>query len=181
MKIRTYLSALTILGGLTTMANAGPEAFHPGPVFENYGNIADVEVTMPIPEGTEFRVSFDIVDRSEDGEVNRSLVSAARFINMHVAAGIPVEDLHLAMVIHGSATHDVTLDSHYEALFGTHNANAELIEALTGVGVRIIVCGQSAAFNDVGNADLLPNVEMALSAMTAHALLQQDGYTINPF
>jgi len=28
---------------------------------------------------------------------------------------------------------------------------------------------------------LAPGVEMTLSAMTAHALLQQDGYTMNPF
>jgi len=28
---------------------------------------------------------------------------------------------------------------------------------------------------------LLPGVEMALSAMTAHAILQQEGYTLNPF
>jgi len=56
-----------------------------------------------------------------------------------------------------------------------------LIKALTGKGVRIIVCGQSATYYDIENEDLLPNVEMALSAMTAHALLQQDGYTLNPF
>jgi intracellular sulfur oxidation DsrE/DsrF family protein len=43
------------------------------------------------------------------------------------------------------------------------------------------VCGQSAAFNDVTNEDLLPGVHMALSAMTAHAQLQQEGYTLNPF
>jgi len=163
------------------MAQAGSDAFHPGPFFTSYGNIADVEITMPIPEGTVFRVSFDVADRADDGELNRNLVSAARFINMHVANGVAIEDLHLAMVIHGSAVKDVTRDSHYEALFDTHNTNAELIEALTGAGVRIIVCGQSAAYNDVTTADLLPNVEMALSAMTAHALLQQGGYTINPF
>jgi hypothetical protein len=28
---------------------------------------------------------------------------------------------------------------------------------------------------------ILPGVEMALSAMTAHALLLQQGYTLNPF
>jgi hypothetical protein len=33
----------------------------------------------------------------------------------------------------------------------------------------------------VKTEDLLPGVEMALSAMTAHALLQQQGYTFNPF
>ncbi|VVS99449.1 hypothetical protein ERY430_40383 [Erythrobacter sp. EC-HK427] len=33
----------------------------------------------------------------------------------------------------------------------------------------------------VEHDDLIEGVEMALSAMTAHALLQQQGYTINPF
>lgn len=50
-----------------------------------------------------------------------------------------------------------------------------------GRGVRIIVCGQSAAHYEVATGELLPGVEMALSAMTAHALLQQEGYTLNPF
>jgi intracellular sulfur oxidation DsrE/DsrF family protein len=47
--------------------------------------------------------------------------------------------------------------------------------------VRIFVCGQSAAYYDVTTNDLLPGVEMALSAMTVHALLQQQGYSLNPF
>ena len=33
----------------------------------------------------------------------------------------------------------------------------------------------------VAKADLIPGVELALSAMTAHAQLQQAGYTVNPF
>ena len=33
----------------------------------------------------------------------------------------------------------------------------------------------------VANEDLLPGIEVGLSAMTAHALLQQQGYTVNPF
>lgn len=47
--------------------------------------------------------------------------------------------------------------------------------------MRVILCGQSAAASGIERVDLLPGVEMALSAMTAHALLQQDGYTLNPF
>jgi intracellular sulfur oxidation DsrE/DsrF family protein len=56
-----------------------------------------------------------------------------------------------------------------------------LIGALTDAGVRIILCGQTAAYRDISKDDLLPNVELALSAMTAHAQLQQSGYTLNPF
>tara|TARA_Y100000588_G_scaffold170524_1_gene184375 strand:+ start:507 stop:614 length:108 start_codon:yes stop_codon:yes gene_type:complete len=33
----------------------------------------------------------------------------------------------------------------------------------------------------VKQQQLIPGVQMALSAMTAHAQLQQQGYTLNPF
>jgi hypothetical protein len=33
---------------------------------------------------------------------------------------------------------------------------------------------------DIDQEDLLPGVRVALSAMTANALLQQNGYTFNP-
>jgi len=64
---------------------------------------------------------------------------------------------------------------------GAENANAALIKELTENGVEIYLCGQSAAYYGVEKEDLLPNVKMALSAMTAHAILQQKGYTVNPF
>ena len=56
-----------------------------------------------------------------------------------------------------------------------------MLAALMDKGVRFIVCGQSAAYYDVTNDGLLPGVEMALSAMTAHAVLDTEGYALNPF
>jgi len=56
-----------------------------------------------------------------------------------------------------------------------------LIKELTENGVEIYLCGQSAAYYGIEKKDLLPNVRMALSAMTAHAILQQKDYTVNPF
>jgi intracellular sulfur oxidation DsrE/DsrF family protein len=101
---------------------------------------------------------------------------------MHVAHGVPAADIRIAVVVHGSAVRDVSGERIYSAEHGdTRNANAALIEILQEFGVRIIVCGQSAAWYGVDNDGLLPGVDMALSAMTAHALLQQDGYSLNPF
>jgi intracellular sulfur oxidation DsrE/DsrF family protein len=94
---------------------------------------------------------------------------------------VPVENINLAVVVHGGATKDVTNAGYYSEAIGGENANAALIAALVDANVEIIVCGQSAAFNGIANDDLLPGVKMALSAMTAHAVLQDKGYTLNPF
>lgn len=179
MKPLAILTALCASAICSAATLAAPEDFVAGPLLENFGAVASVENQMPIPAGTVFRVAFDVSTPADVGELNRNLVSAARFLNMHAAAGIAPEDLHLAIVVHGGAVQDVTLGSHYTP--GVEPANAELVAALVAHGVQIYVCGQSAAYHDVDAEDLLPGVTMALSAMTAHALLQQDGYTLNPF
>ena len=58
---------------------------------------------------------------------------------------------------------------------------ARFLNMHAAAGVHIILCWQSVAFYGVSHEDMLPGVEMALSAMTAHAILQQEGYTLNPF
>lgn len=170
---RSLLAALAAILAAPATALAGPGDFGPGPVIPEFGQIAAVDNEMPIPAGRAFRIAFDTSTPAEDDGLNPTLTSAARFINMHAAAGVPVENIHLAIVIHGRALHDVATE--------TAGPNADLVGALVEQGVEIIVCGQSAVWYDVGNDALLPGVTMALSAMTAHAMLQQDDYTLNPF
>ena len=143
---------------------------------------AVVETDFKIPKRIQFKILYDTVKTAEPGKVNSTLNTAARFINMHAEAGVPVKNMKLAVVFHGKGSVDLAQNARYEQTYaGAENANAPLIKALTKNGVRVILCGQSAAFYDIGNADLLPGVEMALSAMTAHAVLQQEGYRLNPF
>tara|TARA_R110000868_G_scaffold10654_10_gene51841 strand:+ start:2110 stop:2649 length:540 start_codon:yes stop_codon:yes gene_type:complete len=179
MKLFTVMAALAASALCSATSLAAPDDFTTGPLIEGYGAVAPVSNQMPIPDGTVFRVAFDLSRPAEVGEVNRKLDSAARFLNMHIAAGIPEEDLHIALVVHGGAVEDVTTGSHF--MPGMEPANAELVARLIEHGVRIYVCGQSAVYHDIEVEDLMPGVTMALSAMTAHALLQQDGYTLNPF
>jgi len=176
----TITSVLTLL--IYTLSYASDEAFKTGPVFTEFGPAAVIEADMIIPKRAKFKILFDTAKAAKPGEVNRTLTSAARFINMHAEAGVPEKNMKLAVVFHGSGSFDLTKDAAYGAKYdGMENANAALIAALTEKNIRIILCGQSAAYHGIAKDDLLPNVEMALSAMTAHALLQQEGYTLNPF
>ena len=130
-------------------------AFSTGPVIEAYGPVADIPGALPLEADSAFRIAFDTATPAEDGDPNRTLVSAARFINMHARAGVDPENIHLAIVLHGRAVRDVA-----QAAEGEVNASAELIRILLEHNVTIFVCGQSAAYYDVTVEDLLPVVWM---------------------
>ena len=166
------LKPLLIIAAFTSNAWADASAFTTGPIFDDYGPVADVDTTMAIPRGAVFKHSFDVSEPASADAPNPTLVSAARFINMHARAGVPPDNIEIVVVVHGQAVKEVA---------DGNSGSADLVAALTDQGVGIVVCGQSAAYYDVAVEDLLPGVEMALSAMTVHALLQQQGFTLNPF
>jgi len=163
-------------------ATAQDAAFTTGPVITEFGQTAPVQTDFKIPKRAKFKVLFDTTAETKPGEINKSLNTAARFLNMHAKAGVPEKNMKLAVVFHSKGSFDLTRDTYYGGKYdGAENANAAIIKALTDKGVRIILCGQTAAYYGIKNEDLLPGVEMALSAMTAHAILQQEGYTLNGF
>lgn len=155
---------------------ADPPGFSRGPVIADYGPVADVPGAAPLPVNTHFKVIFDVSEAAQAGTVNHGLESAARFLNMHARAGIPPENINIAIVVRGSAVRDLTTNPQPHRT----NPNAPLIAALIAHHVDIYVCGQAAVHSNVSAGELLPGVRLVLSAMTEFALLQQQGYTLNP-
>jgi intracellular sulfur oxidation DsrE/DsrF family protein len=157
-------------------ASAGPEKFLPGAYIEGFGAYAPVADPAVTPD-TEFKIAYDVASAAERGQINRGIESAARFLNMVTAAGVPAQNVKVAVIVHGAAATDL------QRLYadGTPNPNAALVEALIAKGISVQLCGQTAAMRDLDTGSLVPGVTVSLSAMTAHALLQQDGYTLNPF
>ncbi len=154
----------------------GPVITGDGPVFE----LSDLE--FPTPTDRVLRIAYDVAVGSEGPEdVNASFVTAARFLNMHARDGVDPENLDLALVVHGSAAKDLLDDPAHRELMGHDNPNLPLIHELAEAGVRIIMCGQSMTFRGLPRDGLAEPVDVALSAMTAHVLLQEEGYRLNPF
>ena len=175
------LAAGAALALMSTPAAAGPEAFSNGPVFTAGGAVAKIDSELAIPASTDFKVAFD-VGSGKPNSLNNGIDTAARFVNMMAGSGVPVANLHPAIVVHNSAIYDVTNAARYGAQYdGAANPTADLVAQLIAKGVPIYVCGQTAAMLDVKKSDLLPGVKMATSAITAHAILARQGYTLNPF
>ncbi|GGB71376.1 DsrE family protein [Blastomonas aquatica] len=177
------MAAALSMGVTLAQAQDAPRpGFHAGTVISDFGPVAMVEGHEPLPADATFSVAFDVGEAAKPGAINRTLESAARFINMHAEAGVPREAVRVAVVVHGPASFDLTNAAAYNQKHGgASNANLAAIAALIENGAEIHLCGQSAAGQGITRADLAPGVKMSLSAMTAHALLQQRGYTLNPF
>ena len=177
---RTTALALALLA--TPASAQDMSAFETGPVFEDFGPHAAIDGIEPFAADTEFAHSFDVAEPAKDGGRNRGFESAARFINMHVANGVAEKNIRVAVVVHGPAVLDLLSAEGWAAHDKEgENGSAAMVRAMLDHGVRFIVCGQSATAQGVSADQLIEGVEMDLSAMTAHAKLQQRGYTVNPF
>lgn len=149
-----------------------------GPVIESYGPV------FAVPRGSfnldphqDYKIIMDIGKGPDDpSAVDRGIESAARFLNMHARNGISSDKLEFALVLHGSAARAALSDTAYTKHFGTQNGNKALLEELGQAGVAIYICGQTAAYRGFEPDQLLPQVTMAVSAMTVHVRLQQEGY-----
>ncbi len=181
--------AMTLTGALALIA-ATPlgaqdmSAFKPGPVLTEFGAHAPVPGVERSPPDTEFAIAFDVATPAAEGVPNRGFDTAARFLNMHVANGVPQDNIRLVVVVHGKAALELLTDAAHAANPASRqgeNPSGKLVAALLAEDVRFILCGQSAAAYGIAPEDLIPGVEMSLSAMTAHALLQKNGFTANPF
>jgi len=160
------------------VANARAADPQTGPVIEGFGPVYEVpEGSFNLVPGKHYKVLMDISKGPDDpSKINRGIESAARFLNMHARNGIAAGDLSLAIVLHGSATRSALNDEAHAERFEAANGSKALIRALADAGADIYVCGQSAAHHGFGAEELLPEVRMAVSAMTVHVRLQEEGY-----
>ena len=161
---------------------SAPQATY-GPVLEEFGPVyymGPVDLTTPLDR--DYKAVFDVGEAPDDVSARSPAIeTVARFLNMHAQAGVPRERLGAALVLHGGAGKYALSHAAYRERYSIDNPNLELLEALESVGVRIVICGQTAAARGFGAAELATPVGMALSAMTANKLFQDEGYQIVSF
>jgi len=154
-----------------------------GPVIKDFGKVWKVQnADYPTKTAQEFKVVFDVMNSPDNpSQRNASIETAARFLNMHAQSGVPIAQLHVALVVHNKASKDLITNEAYQNRFGIDNPNAEMIAQLLDADVDILFCGQSSMSRNFPKNELIPGVQLALSAMTALIQLQNEGYTFIKF
>jgi len=137
------------------------------------------DVTFPASKTATYRIAWAVnVGPERPDSVVPGFRSAANFLYVGDANGVPRENQQLAIVVWGSATHSLLKDDAYRAARGTANASIPMLQALHDAGVRIIVCGEALLNRKLDRNHLLPFVKIAPTATMALATLHTEGYAI---
>jgi intracellular sulfur oxidation DsrE/DsrF family protein len=177
---RFLLFSMTLSAAVLVQAAEPPST---GPVIEGFGpTFAVPEGSYNLEAGKKYKIVMDVAKAPDNpAGLNRSIDSMARFLNMHARNGIDPGDLEIAIVMHGSGARAALNEQAHTDHFKVKNGTASLVKALGEQGVKFYLCGQTAGYYGYGSEDLLPEVTMAVSAMTAHIRLQSEGFQLIPF
>ncbi|MHB1313257.1 MAG: DsrE family protein [Gemmatimonadaceae bacterium] len=133
--------------------------------------------TFPAPKNLDYKVAWDItVGPKSPGEAVEGYNVPANFFVMTDAEGVSRKNVHLAIIVHGTATQSLLTNEAYKAATGQDNPNVALLTALHDAGVQVIVCGVALINRKVPRDKLLPFVKVSSSATMARAILHAQGY-----
>ena len=117
-------------------------------------------------------------DSASHKEINWALAEVGRIINLHIAGGVPKENVKTVLVIHARALNAVLNNEAYRKKFKTDNPNLALLKQFDSLGIKLVVCGQAMAFLGFKREELIPEVRTAISAKVALSTYQLKGYVL---
>ncbi len=155
------------------------------PVIAGHGKV------VPVPGGREgpragSKILVDLTTGAQKAQVNAGLGKIARFVNLYAAGGIPSQGqarraqarraqagVRFVVVVHGEAVSCVLNTRE-------NQANKRLIQTLSQAGVEFLICGQALRHKGHSPDQVVPEVKLAYSALTASVNRQADGYAYVP-
>ncbi len=121
-------------------------------------------------------ITTGIKDTTQAKEINNGLAEVGRLLNLHIAAGIPKNNIDIVVIAHGGILKSFYTDSIYKEKYKIKNPNDSLLHELLGAGVKFIACGQAMNFINIDKSQMFPWVKVALSAQTVITDYQLRGY-----
>lgn len=150
------------------------------PKIEGHGKVVNLPAAKQQPRD-DSRLLIDITKGGEPDAVNPAIEKVCRFVNIYAGAGKKPASVRIAVVLHGDATLASLTPNAYATRFKTDgNPNEQLLRTLTDAGVEFFVCGQSLIGKGAKPEEVGPQVDVAVSALSALANLQADGYAYVP-
>lgn len=173
---------LGLLAAAILSLPAQADEFWQNPTIKDGGQMHPLPKAAIQPDRNQtYKALFSVTKAASDPkDVNDALDHVARAINVFTSAGVPLDHLRFAVIVHGPALPLVLDDASYKKRFNVDNPNLKLIQELKAAGVEIAVCGQALAAMKYDASEVNPDVKVALSALSTIIIYQQQGYALVP-
>ncbi len=132
--------------------------------------------------GMKYKLLFSLATGTNDPQKvkdqNKGLAEIGRIINLHIAAGVPRENIEVVIVSHRKSLYSLFSNDAFKKEFKIDNPNITLIQELESAGSKFIACGQAMQFLDIDRASLLPSVKIAIASKVALSTYQSKGFVL---
>jgi len=171
---RVALPVLVVIAGSAGLAQTTQSL--PVPGVDPARDVPGAKL-LPDPKAT-YRVLFDMASApAKPGDVNPILQTAARYVNTLAKAGVQADHRKIAVIIHQGATPSILKSEAYKARnAGQDNPNIALVQSLARAGVEFHVCGQAVTGQKIDPADIQPEIQLDLWALTTIVEMVGKGY-----
>jgi len=149
------------------------------PAIPGYGEVIPVENAGERPDpAQDYKI---VLNATKGGAVDAPppfLDKAAKVENLLAQSGVPAAHRHVVVILQAAATAAVLNEKGLKARGLAQNPSADLIRKLNAAGVSVRVCGQALAGAKIARDEVLPGVQVDLSALTTVSGLQLRGYAL---
>jgi len=130
------------------------------------------------------RIVYDVSHNVMDAGIGKGLYYARGLLESYKDLGIPEEELHISVVVHGAAAYWLLNQDAYELKVGdifAFNPNEHVVADLIAHGVSVEICYVTMKSKGWAADDILPNVKLVHDGYTRIIDLQQQGYSYIAF
>ncbi len=182
--MRQRLWSLGVLGAVILIGARNAAAAETSPIappIAGYGKTVPVANAGERPDPSiDYKVVMSVTKAGEANAPPPALEKAARLVNLLAESGVSAAHRHIVVVLHGAATLAVLNEAGERARNKAANPSAEIVDKLTAAGVSVHVCGQALAFAKISQSEVLPGINVDLSALTTLSTLELQGYALIP-
>ncbi|MPQ77141.1 DsrE family protein [Hydrogenovibrio sp. JE_KL2] len=132
----------------------------------------------------DIKVVYDVNQNNIEAGIGQALYYVRGLLEAYKGQGIPMEQLHISVVVHGAAGYWLLKDPKYQDFVGNPfdvNPNEKVVKELIAHGVSVEICHVTMKAHRWKPEDILPGVKIVYDAYTRIIDLQMQGYAYVKF
>jgi intracellular sulfur oxidation DsrE/DsrF family protein len=176
--MKKLILLITVIAATTTANAQTTPTPKVNPIVKDFGSVWETPFATEQPSNKmKYNIVVDITDGAAKADtINVYLEAVATLMNLHGVGGVPAKNINMIVVLHKMATNSILTNEFYQKRFKTDNPNLAMIAALKAAGVKFYTCGQTLFRAKLPKESIIPEVEIATSALTTLTTYQLKGY-----